>query len=56
MKCRDPKTNLMPGENLANALNIIDFMMMIVMIPFVACQLSVFMTMNLYGGAHESGY
>jgi hypothetical protein len=54
MKCRDPKTNLEPGENLIKAWDVIDFMMMIPMNPYLARQLSLFMTINLYMGAHES--
>jgi hypothetical protein len=54
MKYKDPKTILEPGEKFANALNIIDLMMMIPMSPYLACQLSWFMTMNLYGGAWRS--
>jgi hypothetical protein len=45
----------MPGENLANALNTINFTIMIPMSPFLARQLSRFMIMNLYWGAHENG-
>jgi hypothetical protein len=55
MKFRDPKVNLEPDENLANAENAINFTMMILVSPFLAHQLSVFMTIDLYGGSHESG-
>jgi hypothetical protein len=36
MKYKDPKTILEPGEKFANALNIIDLMMMIPMSPYLA--------------------
>jgi hypothetical protein len=49
IKSRDLKTNLVPSDNLANALNTIDLTMMIPVTPFLTCQISVFMTMNLYG-------
>jgi hypothetical protein len=49
IKCRDPKTNLVPDENLANALKSIDFTMMIPVGPYLAHQLSGFMIINLYG-------
>jgi hypothetical protein len=54
MKCRDPKTNLMSDENLDNALNTIDLMMMIPVSPLAgALTVSVY-DQKLYGGAHES--
>jgi hypothetical protein len=55
MKFRDPKVNLEPDENLANSENAINFTMMILVSPFLAHQLSVLMTIDLYGGSHESG-
>jgi hypothetical protein len=54
MKHRDLKTNLEAGKNLVADLNAIDLMEMIPVTPFLACQLSWFITMNLYGDADES--
>jgi hypothetical protein len=55
VKCIDLKSNLVLDENFANTLKAIDLMMMIPVSPYLARQLSGFMIMNLYGGAHESG-
>jgi hypothetical protein len=55
MKWRDPKTNLEPDKNFVEDSNAIDLTLLILMNPFLARQLSWFMTMDLYGGTHESG-
>jgi hypothetical protein len=54
MKCRDPKTNIESGENFVNAWDGINFTMMSHVNPYLVHQMSVFMAMNLYEGAHKS--
>jgi hypothetical protein len=48
-KYRDPKTNLESDKNFVDDLNVIDLTLMIPMSPFLVRQLSLFVTMNLYG-------